>query len=311
MSVGYNSELTSANLNSAFASKTENNDLQGILALSNAASGNGITNVQQMINDINDSYVSKTNNSTITSIITLSNTSSGSSIGNLQQVVGDAVGNINTIQSDYVSKSNDSTINSQITLNHTDSGNQITDLQQEINDINSDIGLINTDYASKTNNNTLAGTQNISNSLTLSSISSSSIANVQDTMNDMLGDISALQIDIAAATSDLAWIMNTTEQISADGIITTSETINLQYRRIEGDGTSVTTNVLPFGNSLSWNDGIVIRLVCTSTNNVSFSSNDSQYGMILNGDCTLTKYNILTLQYDDTLERFLEIHRNF
>lgn len=159
---------------------------------------------------------------------------------------------------------------------------------------------VNNAFASKSANNTLAGILDLNNTG-----SGNRVTNVQQKLND-------LQDELDTFSSSNAWTTVASESISSGGTITTTGDDNTQYRRIEGDGSAVTANSLPFGSSITWNDGLLIRLVCVSdVNTVSFTSNDSQYGMILNGNVTLSKYNILTVQYDSTLERFIEVGRNF
>lgn len=159
---------------------------------------------------------------------------------------------------------------------------------------------VNNAFASKSADNTLAGILDLNNSS-----SGTRITNVQQKINDIETSLTEFQ-------SSNAWTTVSTETISSNGEVTTLEDDNTQYRRIEGDGGAITASNTPFGTSLSWNDGLIIRLICVSdVNTVSFISNDAQFGMILNGDVTLSKYNILTVQYDSYLERFIEVGRNF
>lgn len=105
MSVSFNSELTSANLNNAFASKIEDNNLSGQLTLSDPDSGASINNVQQLVNNINDDFASLTGansiqgNQTITGQVTLNKTGSGNQVTDLQQTINTIQGNIATLQS--------------------------------------------------------------------------------------------------------------------------------------------------------------------------------------------------------------------
>tara|TARA_R100000388_G_C7214466_1_gene145419 strand:- start:337 stop:855 length:519 start_codon:yes stop_codon:yes gene_type:complete len=159
---------------------------------------------------------------------------------------------------------------------------------------------VNNAFASKSANNTLSGVLDLNESS-----SGDRVTNVQQKLNDLQTSLDNFQVSNA-------WTTVATEDISASGTITTTGTDNIQYRRVQGSGGAVTASNLPFGSSITWNDGLVVRLVCVSdVNTVSFTSNDSQYGMILNGDATLSKYNTLTVQYDSTLERFIEVGRNF
>lgn len=100
------------------------------------------------------------------------------------------------------------------------------------------------------------------------------------------------------------------ENITNGGTVSVSSTIGLQYRRITGNGGAVIASVTPFGASPP-SDGSVVRLVCLSdTNTVTFINNDNSGGMVLNGDCTLGRFNALEVQYDAVLDRYVEISRN-
>lgn len=103
-----------------------------------------------------------------------------------------------------------------------------------------------------------------------------------------------------------------TQDIAASGNITISGA-RVQYRPVAGDGGAVTTDTQPFGSTaLVMVQGKMIELVGTSdTNTVTIPYSDTQYGALVNGDCTLSKGNILVLIYDSTLERWLEYSRNF
>ena len=108
------------------------------------------------------------------------------------------------------------------------------------------------------------------------------------------------------------WVTSLVENIVVDGTITTGPYNSLQYRRIQGDTAPVDTNDFPFGTSGLWKDGIVIRLIGMSDiNTVAIKHNDTQYGVILNGNAPLGRYMQLTLQYDKVVERWIEIGRNF
>ena len=98
------------------------------------------------------------------------------------------------------------------------------------------------------------------------------------------------------------------ELISGGGLVTKSNTLAFQYRRISGNGGAVTLSATPFGDSSLTVDGTVIRLRCTSdTDTVSVNQSDVQWGAMLNGNKILDLYDELTLQYDSILERWFEI----
>lgn len=104
---------------------------------------------------------------------------------------------------------------------------------------------------------------------------------------------------------------NASATVSAGGTISVSTTERVQYFRVSGNGGAQSLSTTPFG-SASWIDGTIVRLVGTSdTNTISLDHNDADNGAILNGDCTLAKYNMLTLIWDSEFNRWLEVGRNF
>jgi hypothetical protein len=85
--------------------------------------------------------------------------------------------------------------------------------------------------------------------------------------------------------------------------------MNQEFRMI-GNAAPVTLNTLPF--TAQPLDGSVITLVGHSdTFTVEIPFNDAQYGFYGNGDAILKRGYILKLVYNDELERYLEIGRNF
>ena len=104
----------------------------------------------------------------------------------------------------------------------------------------------------------------------------------------------------------------TNEAIASAGEISKSDTVYNQVRRVSGDSAAQTTANAPFGDSSSTLDGIVIVLRGTdSTNTLTITSQDIQYGCILNGDATLENYYEIELMYDAVAERYIEQRRNF
>lgn len=104
---------------------------------------------------------------------------------------------------------------------------------------------------------------------------------------------------------------NASATVSAGGTISVSTTERVQYFRVSGNGGAQSLSTTPFG-SASWIDGTIVRLVGTSdTNTISLDHNDADNGAILNGDCTLAKYNMLTLIWDSEFNRWIEVGRNF
>ncbi|MGB0452609.1 MAG: hypothetical protein ACPGJV_02760 [Bacteriovoracaceae bacterium] len=75
---------------------------------------------------------------------------------------------------------------------------------------------------------------------------------------------------------------------------------------------SQTLSTTPFGSDdSSFLDGMLVTLIGTSdTNTTTIEHNDIDYGCILNGNITLSKFAIITLAYDLTFKRFIEVSRN-
>lgn len=149
--------------------------------------------------------------------------------------------------------------------------------------------IVNAAFMSRTTDTSTTGVLALNNS------GSAAIADVQDTLNKALSRESFA-----------------TETISAGSFITISGD-TVQFRRVEGDSGAVTTSNTPFGTTAATMvQGKVIEIVGTDdTNLVTIPRADVQYGCLLNGDATLGKGNILTIIYDDVLERWLELARNF
>lgn len=148
---------------------------------------------------------------------------------------------------------------------------------------------VNDAFVSKTANSTMVGVLDLNEAS-----SGDRITNAQQEINN------------------LKVTTNASATVAGSGTITVSTTQRVQYFRISGDGGAVSLSTTPFGTGGGWIDGTIIRLVGTSdTNTVSLDHNDSSNGAILNGDCTLAKYNMLTLIWDSELSRFIEAGRNF
>lgn len=108
-----------------------------------------------------------------------------------------------------------------------------------------------------------------------------------------------------------SWTPYTSELISSNGTISLSTTTGLQYRRIEGNTQAVSASLTPFGSSAP-SDGTVVRLVGQDADNTVIISNyDAAKGAILNGLAELGFGDVLELQYDAVLDRWLETFRNF
>lgn len=147
---------------------------------------------------------------------------------------------------------------------------------------------VNNAFVSKTADSTMIGVLDLNEAS-----SGDRITNVQQEINNLKNSTNA------SAT------------VSSGGTLSVSTTERVQYFRVSGESGAQSMSSTPFG-SASWIDGTIVRLVGTSdTNTLSLDNNDADNGVILNGDCTLSKYNVLTLIWDSEFNRWLEISRNF
>lgn len=148
---------------------------------------------------------------------------------------------------------------------------------------------VNSAFASKSADNTLAGVLDLNDSA-----SGDRVTNVQQEINNLKNSTNA------AST------------VTSGGTITVSTTQREQLFRVSGNGGAQSLSNTPFGTAGGWTDGTIVRLLgMDDINTVSLDFNDSDNGAVINGDCTLKKYNVLTLMWDSTLSRWLELSRNF
>lgn len=148
---------------------------------------------------------------------------------------------------------------------------------------------VNNAFVSKTADSTMVGVLDLNESS-----SGDRITNVQQEINNLKNTTNA------SAT------------VAGGGTITVSTTQREQYFRISGNGGAQSLSTTPFGTGGGWIDGTIVRLLGThDTNTISLDHNDSDNGVILNGDCTLAKYNMLTLIWDTEFNRWIEVGRNF
>lgn len=86
--------------------------------------------------------------------------------------------------------------------------------------------------------------------------------------------------------------------------------LNQEFRFI-GSG-AITMSTLPFTGVKVVEDGCQISIFGhDDTNTVTFSHNDVDYGMLLNGNATLQKGYSIQLTYNDEILRYIETSRNF
>ena len=122
--------------------------------------------------------------------------------------------------------------------------------------------------------------------------------------------------NITANTDNITLITRATfanEDITDTSVISKSDTLLNQVRRVSGNGGAVTVASALFGDSSSTTDGVVIVLRgFHATNTVSIlNSSSTQYGCALNGDAVLGLYDELELMYDSVVELWIEQRRNF
>lgn len=153
----------------------------------------------------------------------------------------------------------------------------------------------------------IVSSSNVNNAF-VSKTSDSTMVGVLDLNESSSGDrIVNAQLEI----NNLKNKTNASATVASGGTITVSITQREQYFRVSGNGGAQSLSTTPFG-SASWIDGTIVRLVGTSdTNTLSLDHNDADNGAVLNGDCTLGKYNMLTLIWDSEFNRWIEQSRNF
>lgn len=153
----------------------------------------------------------------------------------------------------------------------------------------------------------VVSSSNVNNAF-VSKTSDSTMVGVLDLNESSSGDrITNAQLEI----NNLKNKTNASATVASGGTISVSITQREQYFRVSGSGGAQSLSTTPFG-SASWIDGTIVRLVGTSdTNTLSLDFNDADNGAVLNGDCTLGKYNMLTLIWDSEFNRWIEQSRNF
>ena len=152
--------------------------------------------------------------------------------------------------------------------------------------------VLNGAFLSKSSSNSATGILTLANT---DAASGSTISNVQKAINEVTFKTYA------------------TQSIASSGTINVEDYKGLQYRRVTGSGSAITLSSTPFGPSThNIPDGTVFRIMGTSnTNTVTIQHNDANYGAVLNGNCTLGLYDSITLQWDNTLTRYIEVGRSF
>lgn len=155
---------------------------------------------------------------------------------------------------------------------------------------------------------------------------SSAVANatwLDKTQDDT--SVGILTLDETASGNSGATVSNVQREINlsrkvvfaqsskANGDTISLDSLSLsQEARVIGAGAAVTLDALPFGNSKVVEDGCEIMIVGhDNTNTVTLTFNDVQYGLYINGNAELKRGYVLRLVYNDELERYIEVGRNF
>lgn len=116
--------------------------------------------------------------------------------------------------------------------------------------------------------------------------------------------VSELEHEISIDDSVKSLNLNNDEQISLSAFA------RKQMITLTGNNASVVLNDLAFSNVPS-NASQIILVGGHDTNTVTVKHNDSDNGLLINGDATLSKGQTLTLIYNQSLLRFVEISRSF
>lgn len=102
-----------------------------------------------------------------------------------------------------------------------------------------------------------------------------------------------------------------TQDIAANGTISSNDNRSFQKRRVQGTPGNVTASGTPFGSGGTWDDGIVIELMgMDDTKKVKILHNDVDYGIILNGDINLGEFDTLTVEWVSSKLRWVERSRS-
>lgn len=132
---------------------------------------------------------------------------------------------------------------------------------------------------------------------------------------DTTGKVSLLEssspdvIDLQATIGRFQQAVFTQSPMTIIGLFVNS---NVQVPRVAGSGGAVTLNAAPFGTITdNFINGMLIHVTgMDDTNTVTIENNDIDYGCLMNGNITLSKYDIITFIYDSIEKRFIEVSRN-
>ena len=151
--------------------------------------------------------------------------------------------------------------------------------------------LVNSKFVGRDVDDSMSGKIDLTN---VESASGDSITNIQRQLNENKTKLLA------------------TQSISISGEFNSDSISKQQIIRASGNATAVTVSSTPFGASPDIQDGTIIYIIGQDdTNTITIEHNDITDGCLLNGDATLSKGYSLQLFYDNGLDRFIELGRNF
>tara|TARA_R110000850_G_scaffold173168_1_gene298825 strand:- start:1594 stop:2088 length:495 start_codon:yes stop_codon:yes gene_type:complete len=132
-------------------------------------------------------------------------------------------------------------------------------------------------------------------------------------LNETLSGNSGDKVDNSQLEINKARKVVFAEQTKLAGGTITPDSLSMnQEFRLSGSGGAIVMNLLPFTGLKVVEDGTKIMVVGhDSTNTVEFTYNDVQFGLLLNGNATLELGFTIILNYNDELERYIEVGRNF
>lgn len=135
---------------------------------------------------------------------------------------------------------------------------------------------------------------------------------VNGTVN--LGDSDSLSGDLV---TNIQKTININKSETFDLLLNAGDQIELKADRgnqvytARGDGIAVLLNTIPFDLSATTSDIDITLIGSSDTEWVELQHNDSANGIILNGNAILLRYHVLRLRYIASLDRVIEISRNF
>jgi hypothetical protein len=121
-----------------------------------------------------------------------------------------------------------------------------------------------------------------------------------------------------AVTNLQASVNNAENQIQTVSNVINGASLSINEKQgkhtffLSGSGGPVTLSSTPFGASFAGLDGTHVHLVgLDDTNTVLLLFSDTAKGVLLNGNALLERGSSITLVWSETLDRWVELSRNF